>query len=91
MLFYKGIVNFALGQLDAASFDIDTAIDKSDDNQAIHYFVRGILHACKRMYKQAINDLSICLSLDALHSDSYLYRSKLLIFLGDVGNAYIDL
>lgn len=32
LLFYKGIVNFAMGNLEEASMDLEMAIDKSEDN-----------------------------------------------------------
>ncbi|CAD8188211.1 unnamed protein product [Paramecium pentaurelia] len=91
LLFYKGILHFAFGNIEKSALDIEQAIEKSEDNHAQHYYVRGLLHCQRQLFKQAINDFSICLSLDQNHSQSYLNRCKLLIMMGDVSTAYLDL
>ncbi|CAK95205.1 unnamed protein product (macronuclear) [Paramecium tetraurelia] len=91
LLFYKGILHFALGNLDQSAVDLEQAIEKSEDNQAQHYYVRGLLYCQRQLFKQAVNDFSICLSLDQNHPESYLNRCKLLTMMGDVATAYLDL
>ncbi|CAD8108767.1 unnamed protein product [Paramecium sonneborni] len=91
LLFYKGILHFALGNLDQSALDFEQAIEKSEDNQAQHYYVRGLLQCQRQLFKQAVNDFSICLSLDQNHPESYLNRYKLLTMIGDVETAYLDL
>ncbi|CAD8101860.1 unnamed protein product [Paramecium sonneborni] len=91
LLFYKGIIHFALGNIDQSALDLEQAIEKSEDNQAQHYYVRGLLQCQRQLFKQAVNDFSICLSLDQNHSESYLNRCKLLTMMGDVATAYLDL
>ncbi|CAD8164820.1 unnamed protein product [Paramecium octaurelia] len=91
LLFYKGILHFAFGNLEKSALDLEQAIEKSEDNQAQHYYVRGLLHCQQQLFKQAVNDFTICLSLDQNHSESYLNRCKLLTMMGEVGTAYLDL
>ena len=42
-------------------------------------------------YQDAINIFSVCLDMDDMHSDSYLYRSKCFIALNRLEEAFDDM
>ncbi|CAD8186240.1 unnamed protein product [Paramecium pentaurelia] len=91
VLFYKGVLNFALGNFDQADQDLELAIENCNENQAQHYYVRGLLHNCLKLYDMAILDFKSCLHLEQEHLDSYLNRCRAYIHIGDLDNAYLDL
>ncbi|KAM3146723.1 hypothetical protein pb186bvf_001253 [Paramecium bursaria] len=91
LLFYRGIVLFALQKYDDSLMDMDKAIEKSEDNIARHFYVRGILQACRKAYKPALNDFNVTISLDDKFSEAYLNRAKLLYIYGDKNSSYMDI
>ena len=81
---------FAQSRLDDALTDLDKAIDKSEDNMAKHFYVRGLIQACRKANKQALNDLTIAINLDDKLMEAYLNRAKVFLALGDRNSAYYD-
>lgn len=71
--------------------DMDKAIEKSEDNIARHFYVRGLLQACRKAYKPALNDFNVTISLDEKMPEAYLNRAKLLYIYGDKNNSYMDI
>ncbi|CAD8173712.1 unnamed protein product [Paramecium octaurelia] len=90
LLFYRGIVLFAQGRLEDSLMDLDKAIEKSEDHVAKHFYVRGMIQACRNAFELALNDLTIAINLDEKLVDAYLNRAKMFLFLGDRKNAYYD-
>lgn len=90
LLFYRGIVLFAQNKYDLALIDLDKAIEKSEDNVAKHFYVRGMIQACRCAYKPALNDFTITIQLDPKSNEAYFNRAKIWHILGDRNNAYFD-
>ncbi len=44
--------------------EFEEAINRSDDSIARYYLFRGISYACLGMFKEAIKDFNITISLD---------------------------
>ncbi|CAK65289.1 unnamed protein product (macronuclear) [Paramecium tetraurelia] len=91
VLFYKGILNFALGNLDQAEQDLEQAIENFNENQALHFYVRGLLRNCLKQYEMAILDFKSCLHMEPENLQSYLNKCRAEIHIGDLENAYLDL
>jgi tetratricopeptide (TPR) repeat protein len=68
---------FSLGRHDESLVDLDKAIDKSEDNIPKHFYVRGLLQACSKNLKAALNDLSISINLDEKLAEGYFNRAKI--------------
>lgn len=68
--------------------DIETAINKSEDNVAKYFYFRGMVYGILRQHKHALNDFSICISLDETFSDAYLNRAKCHFLSGDSNSAF---
>ncbi|CAK93981.1 unnamed protein product (macronuclear) [Paramecium tetraurelia] len=91
LLYCRGIILFSLNRLDDSLSDLNKAIDKSDENVAKYFYVRGLIQACRQQYKQGLNDLSIAINLDESYSDAYLCRAKVFLILKDTNRAFYDL
>jgi tetratricopeptide (TPR) repeat protein len=63
--------------------DFDFVIDKDEDTHAKYYLARGRTYSCLSMFKEAINDLSVAISIDKNILDAYLIRGKCAYLLGD--------
>lgn len=64
VLYFRGILNFALHYFYDAITDFETVIEKSEETNAKHYLARGRCYACLSMFKEAITDLSIAINLN---------------------------
>lgn len=91
LYYHKGVVNFALGNTNDCINDLEKAIDKSEDNIPQYFYVKGLAYGCQKMYKQAVNDLTIAINLDEKFSAAYLNRAKCFHLVGDRNAAFIDL
>lgn len=90
LLFYRGIVLYAMNKFDLALVDLEKAIEKSEDNVAKHFYVRGCIQAARKAFKAALSDLTITINLDEKFIDAYLNRAKLFLLLRDRNSAYYD-
>ncbi|CAD8189737.1 unnamed protein product [Paramecium pentaurelia] len=91
LFFCRGIILFSLNRLDDSLSDINKAIDKSQENVAKQFYVRGLVQVCRQQYKQGLNDFSIAINLDESYSEVYLCRAKVFLILKDTNHAYYDL
>lgn len=64
MLYFRGVLNFALHYFFDAITDFETVIEKSEETHAKFYLARGRCYACLSMFKEAITDLSIAINLN---------------------------
>lgn len=71
--------------------DIDRAIEKSEDNIPKYFYLRGLILSCCQTFKQAVHDLSVCLSLNENFAEAFLMRSKCLQIEGEANEAFVDL
>lgn len=58
-------------------------IDKDEDTHAKYYVGRGRTYSCLSMFKEAINDLSIAISIEKNLTEAYLTRGKCAYLIGD--------
>ena len=72
----RAVLRAYQGNFQGALRDIDRAIDKSEDNQPEHFFVRALLFASFDKIKQAIKDLTTAIHFNPSYSDAYLQRAK---------------
>lgn len=52
--------------------NVDKAIEKSEDNVPKYFYIRGVIFAMEGNFKQAISDLTTCLSLDEKMDDALI-------------------
>lgn len=76
VMYYRGLLNLYLQNFFEAINDFDTVIDMDEDTAAKYYLGRGRCYACLSMFKEAITDLSIAISIDKDLIDAYLNRGK---------------
>ena len=91
LLYMRSIVRFASKNLNEALIEIDQAIEKSEDNIPKYYYLRGMIYANGKSYKNALEDFSIVVQLDPKHSKAYLNRAKCYFLLGVKDKAFFDL
>ncbi|CAD8053664.1 unnamed protein product [Paramecium sonneborni] len=91
LYYIRSIVKCFLGQVNEALQDIESAIQKSEDNVAKYFYFRGIVFGILKQYKHSLNDFSICLTLDETFADAYLNRAKCHFLSGDSNSAFQDL
>jgi len=90
VMFYRGLLNFALHYFYDGITDFETVIEKSEETNAKYYLARGRCYACLSMFKEAITDLSIAINLNKDLLDAYLNRGKCAYLIGDTGLAFMD-
>ncbi len=64
VMYFRGILNFALHRFYEAITDFETVIEKAEETNAKYYLARGRCYACLSMFKEAITDLSIAINLN---------------------------
>ncbi|CAK58296.1 unnamed protein product (macronuclear) [Paramecium tetraurelia] len=89
--YVRSIVKCFLGQTNEALADIESAIQKSEDNVAKYFYFRGMVYGILKQYHHSLNDFSICLTLDETLPDAYLNRAKCHFLSGDSNSAFQDL
>lgn len=62
--YHRSVVYSYMNIWNEAINDIDKAIEKSEDNIPKYFYLRGLAFACCQSFKQAIHDLSVCLTLN---------------------------
>jgi tetratricopeptide (TPR) repeat protein len=90
VMYFRGILNFALHYFYDAITDFETCIEKAEETSANYYLARGRCYACLSMFKEAITDLSIAINLNKELLDAYLNRGKCAYLIGDTGLAFMD-
>ncbi|CAD8142066.1 unnamed protein product [Paramecium pentaurelia] len=91
LYYVRSIVKCFMGQINEALGDIESAIQKSEDNVAKYFYFRGMVYGILKEYQHSINDFSICLTLDETFADAYLNRAKCHFLSGDSNSAFQDL
>jgi tetratricopeptide (TPR) repeat protein len=64
VMYFRGVLNFALHNFFDAITDFETVIEKSEETSPKYYLARGRCYACLSMFKEAITDLSIAINLN---------------------------
>lgn len=90
LYFYRGIVLYYNNKTIDAVYDFEKAIEKAEDNVASHFLARGLCSARLKMYKEAIQDFSICIQLEEKLSAAHLFRARCLFLIEDFESAHSD-
>lgn len=90
LFFFRAIVLYYNNKSVEAIYDLEKAIDKSEDNMTKHFLAKGCCSARILMYKEAIEDFNIGQHLDPNEHLVYLYRARAYYFLGELEKAYED-
>lgn len=61
----KALVSCQLEQWEDAMCEIDEAVERSEENEAKMFYLRGTILGCCQSYKQAIHEVSVAISVDA--------------------------
>jgi tetratricopeptide (TPR) repeat protein len=86
--FYIGYLKLAIGLENEAVENFNTAIDKSDDNHAIHYIWKGIALCMCHTYDQALNEFRTALSIDPEDYQAALYKGRCYLYKKDIEKAF---
>ena len=90
-LYYRGLFYAWVKEWGRAGEDLDMAIDKAEDNYLSFFYARAVVMANLHNYKQAINDVSLALSIDEEDPECYVLRARCLQIEGDANQAFADL
>lgn len=90
LYFFRALVNYYMGKTVEAIPDLETAIDKAEDNMPIHFMTRGICYAQLKLIKEAMQDFSIAIQLNENLSEPYYYRGRCAYLLDDTQMAFQD-
>lgn len=86
--FYIGYLKLAIGLENEAVENFNTAIDKSDDNNALHYIWKGIALSMCQNYDQALNEFRTALSIDPEDYQAALYKGRCYLYRKDIEKAF---
>lgn len=90
LYFFRALVSYYMGKTVEAIPDLETAIDKAEDNMPIHFMTRGICYAQLKLIKEAMQDFSIAIQLNENLSEPYYYRGRCAYLLDDTQMAFQD-
>ena len=90
LFFFRGIVQYYLGNTIEAVHDIEQAIDKAEDNVVDHFVARGLCSARLKMHKEAIQDFCIAIQLNEKCSEAYYYRGRCAFIMDETSTAFED-
>ncbi|CAM6002383.1 unnamed protein product [Sphagnum balticum] len=71
--------------------NINRCIEKAEENLPKYFYLRGVAHSCVRDFKKAVNEFSICISLDPNYGPAYLEKSKCHFLLGSTEKGFASL
>ncbi|CAG9333091.1 unnamed protein product [Blepharisma stoltei] len=90
LYFYRGIVLYFLGKPIDAVTDMESAMEKSEENMPMHFLARGLCYVTLKLIKEAIEDFSIAIQLDEKLAEAYFYRGRCAYLLDDTQLAFLD-
>jgi len=90
MYFLRAVLSYYQENVIQAIPDIESAIEKADENITDHYTLRGLCYAYLKFYNDAIKDFSTLVKIDPDNPDGYFYRGKCYFLVGDFESAYDD-
>jgi tetratricopeptide (TPR) repeat protein len=74
VIFYLSVLRFCLKNFELALEGAKKAIEKADENIAVHYLFRGYCHAMVKKYEESMQDFTIALQLNEDLKDAYIFR-----------------
>ena len=90
LYYFRGLLHMYLESPVDAIPDLDSAIDKAEDNLTRHFLARGICYALLKLYKEALQEFSIAIQIDENCLDAYFYRGCAAYTLDDTDLALVD-
>ena len=90
LYFFRALVSYYMGKTVEAIPDLETAIDKAEDNLPVHFMTRGLCYAQLKLVKEAVQDFSIAVQLNENLSEPYFYRGRCAFLLDDTQAAFQD-
>jgi tetratricopeptide (TPR) repeat protein len=90
LYYFRALVVYFMGRPVEAIPDLETAIDKAEDNMPIHFMTRGLCYAQLKLIKEAMQDFSIAIQLNENLSEPYYYRGRCAFLLDDTQTAFQD-
>jgi len=90
LYYFRGLLHMYLESPVDAIPDLDSAIDKAEDNLTRHFMARGICYALLKLYKEALQEFSIAVQIDENCLDAYFYRGCAAYTLDDTELALVD-
>jgi tetratricopeptide (TPR) repeat protein len=88
LLYHRTILHLYFEDWESAHDDINRCIEKAEENLPKYFYLRGVCYSCLKDYKKAINEYSICLSLDAAFTAAYLEKAKCYFLLGNTEKGF---
>lgn len=86
--FYIGYLKLAIGLENEAVENFNTAIDKSDDNMALHYIWKGIALCMCNEYERALGEFRIALNVDPTDYTAALYKGRCYLYSKEINRAF---
>jgi tetratricopeptide (TPR) repeat protein len=84
----RGLIHYSLRRTVEAVSDIETAMDKAEDNEADFLVIRGLCFAQLKLYEDAIQDFMYAVKLNSQMEVAYAFIAKCLSLLE---NSELDL
>ena len=91
LLFHRTILHLYFEDWALAHEDINRCIEKAEENLPKYFYMRGVCHCCVRDFKKAINEFSICLSLEPTHQEAHFQKAKCYFLLGNTEKGFASL
>lgn len=91
LLYHRTIIHLYFEDWKLAHQDINRCIEKAEENLPKYFYLRGVCYSCVRDFKKALNQFSICLSLDGEHEESYFEKAKCFFLLGNTEKGFNSL
>ncbi|KAM3132648.1 hypothetical protein pb186bvf_015193 [Paramecium bursaria] len=89
--YLRSVCLFFLNIFEWALKECNLAIDKSDENVACHYYLRGLLYAKLGDINNGMQDFSLCINMDQEYYRALLQRSKCYCHLNEMQYAFQDM
>lgn len=86
--FYVGYLKLAIGLENEAVENFNKAIDKSDDNLALHYIWKGIALCMCNDYDRALGEFRIALNVDPSDYMAALYKGRCYLYKKEINRAF---
>jgi tetratricopeptide (TPR) repeat protein len=90
ILFSRALLHYLLDDPVEAIKDTEAAIDKSDDNEAAHYLLKGLCFGRLKLYREAREEFSVSLQLTSNDPQVLFYRGRCSFLMHDTKKAFED-
>jgi tetratricopeptide (TPR) repeat protein len=91
LLYHRTLIHLYFEDWEQAHEDINRCIEKAEENLPKYFYLRGVCHSCVKDFKKAINEFSICLSLDSQFQEAHFQKAKCHFLLGNTDKGFSSL